>query len=714
MSFLNELKRRNVLRVAAAYAVGSWLLIQVAETIFPLFGYDDTPARIVVIVLAIGFFPALILAWVFEFTPGGLKRETEIDNSQPASRTGSKKLDRMIIVVLTLALALFAFDKFVMESQPGAGIETSIAVLPFSNRSAVADDMFFVDGIHDDILTQLANLSGLEKVISRTSMDRYRNTTKSIQQIGEELEVATILEGGVQRSGNRIRINMQLIDAANDKHLWAETYDREMTAENLFAIQSEIAREVVIALDAVLSEQDDTKLDRQPTTSLEAYGEFVLGRQEMAKRTVESLDKAKVHFEKAIELDPDYAMAYVGLASSTYLKANYSRPRQDVSTVSAQVQSLIDKALSLDPLSGEAWAALGLLRRAQGKNEEAEKYYLKAIELSPNHATAFHWYSNLLIDDKSRHDLALQYIQKAIELDPLADILKINLANVLRHLGRRDEMYEVLKLGHARNPDFVLYYVSISGALGVDGRIAEALRWSIEGVRRAPNHVNLRMRTCNLLANLQALELAEQCVLKLVEDFPDPGHNLLRDLYSIRGKYQEALAIALEYYPEEPQEFHQEMLAWAYLDAGQADKALEIAETIAPQFFEDSPVSVSPVEVFKAALATFALSDAGLMDRAETVGRATLETIKTMDQQREGYNLVDVAICIVLDDRPCALRTLREAIDSGWRIDLWQLRMPFADHMLEEPEWNAIIDELETDMSQQREWFLAHRDDPLE
>jgi TolB-like protein len=386
LSFLNELKRRNVLRAGAAYIMTAWLVIQVVETILPAFGFGDTAVRVVTIAFAIGLVPVLILAWVFEFTPEGLKREAEVDHDRPISRASSRKLDRAIIVVLTLALAWFAFDKFLIDPQPETEIETSIAVLPFSNRSAVPEDAFFVDGIHEDILTQLANLSGLEKVISRTSVGQYRDTAKSMMQIGRELGVANILEGGIQRAGNRIRINMQLIDAASDKHLWAETYDREMTAGNLFAIQSEITRQVVSALNGVLSEQDNSKLDRLPTSSLEAYGEFVLGRQEVAKRTVDGIDRAIVHFENAIEHDPAYAMAYAGLANSIHLRANYIRPRQDISEVSGQVESLIDKALSLNPLSGEAWAALGLLRKDQKNIEEAEEYYLKAIDLSPNYA----------------------------------------------------------------------------------------------------------------------------------------------------------------------------------------------------------------------------------------------------------------------------------------------------------------------------------------
>jgi tetratricopeptide (TPR) repeat protein len=550
-------------------------------------------------------------------------------------------------------------------------------------------------------------------------MDRYRDTTKSIQQIGKELEVATILEGGVQRSGNRIRINMQLIDAANDKHLWAETYDREMTAENLFAIQSEIAREVVSALDAVLSEQDHTRLDIQPTTSLEAYGEFVLGRQAMAERTVENFDEAISHFEKAIELDPDYAMPYVGLANSIQLRVFYIRPRQDVSEVSEQVQELIDKALSLNPLSGEAWAALGLLRKTQGNNEEAEKYYQKAIDLSPNYPSAYQWYSQLLSADESKRELALQYIRKATELDPLADILKVNLANQYRLLERRDEMYDVIKQGHARNPDFLLYYIEMTQALKQDGRFGEALRWSLEGVSRAPNHPYPRINACYLLINLAADQLAEQCLVKLLADFPGQPYktySLLSDLHTLRGDYQNALAIILEHYPEEPDKWDELGLAWAYLEAGKVEDAREIANRIAAQYLGNEPQSVPSTDIYHAFLALYILRADERMERAGALGRAMLETMKSMDRKNndEGYGFADVETLAVIGDRQGAVAALREAIDSGWRLDWRYLRLPEFDQMREKPEWNAMLDELETDIRRQREWFLAHRDDPLD
>jgi adenylate cyclase len=242
MSLYNELKRRNVLRVAAAYIVVAWLIIQVAETIFPLFGFGDGPARLLVIVLAIGFVPVLVISWVFELTPQGLKRDSEVDPELSIAPHTGKKLDRIIMVVLAIALAYFAFDKFVLDPQRDIDIteraakagaeqareearlgmfdDKSIAVLPFVNRSEKKEDEYFTNGIHDDLLTTIAKIGSM-KVISRTSVMEYKDTIKKLPQIAKELGVANILQGGIQRSGNQVRINVQLIDAATYKHLWA-------------------------------------------------------------------------------------------------------------------------------------------------------------------------------------------------------------------------------------------------------------------------------------------------------------------------------------------------------------------------------------------------------------------------------------------------------------------------------------------------------------
>jgi len=296
LSFLNELKRRNVLRVGAAYIVSSWLLIQVAETIFPLFGFGDTPARLVVIVLAIAFLPSLIFAWVFEITPDGLKRDADVVREHSIAHVTGKKLDRIILVVLAVALAYFAFDKFVLdpqrdiaitESATRAGVEQareearlgmfnekSLAVLPFTNRSPNADDAYFTDGVHDDLLTRLANIGSL-KVISRTSVLQYRDLTRNLREIGRELGAATILEGGIQQVGGNVRINMQLINAETDEHLWAQTFDRALTLENVFAIQSEIAEAIASQLEATLSPREQSRIRQTPTLNFDAHNAYI-------------------------------------------------------------------------------------------------------------------------------------------------------------------------------------------------------------------------------------------------------------------------------------------------------------------------------------------------------------------------------------------------------------------------------------------------------
>ena len=342
MSLFNELKRRNVFRIGAAYVVGAWLLIQVTETIFPLFGFGDTPARLVVIVLAIGFIPSLILSWVFELTPEGLKKDADVDSEKSITQTTGRKLDRIILVVLALALGYFAFDKFVLDpARDQSNIEIarqegltaalsksygdrSIAVLPFDNRSNREEDQFFTDGIHDDLLTTIAKISSM-KVISRTSVMEYRDTIKKIPQIAQELGVANILEGGIQRSGNHVRINVQLIDAATDDHLWAETYDRELTAENLFAVQSEITKIIADALQAELSTDEQRRIDARPTDNLQAYEAYMRGRQLMATRNADNLKLAVEEFSKATEIDPMFALAWVGVADSLNLSTRLGR-----------------------------------------------------------------------------------------------------------------------------------------------------------------------------------------------------------------------------------------------------------------------------------------------------------------------------------------------------------------------------------------------------
>ncbi len=413
MSLFNELKRRNVLRIAAAYVVAAWLLIQVTETIFPLFGFGDTPARLVVIVLAIGFIPSLIFSWVFEITPEGLKKDADVDSEKSLTQSTGRNLDRIILAVLALALGYFAFDKFVLDPVEDEQIaqsarqegltaalskslgDKSIAVLPFANRSNREEDQFFTDGIHDNLLTTIAKIGSM-KVISRTSVMEYRNTIKKLPQIAKELGVANILEGAIQRSGNQIRINVQLIDAVTDEHLWAEIYDRELTAENLFAVQSEIAKKIADALQAELSTDEQRRIDARPTDNLLAYEAYMRGRQLMATRDGAKLKRATEEFSKATEIDPMFALAWVGVADSLSISPGYSDVRyEDVYPI---IEDAVKNALAIDNGLGEAYASLGMMHWEYGRNDEAETAFQKAIELSPNYASAYQWYSQFIGD----------------------------------------------------------------------------------------------------------------------------------------------------------------------------------------------------------------------------------------------------------------------------------------------------------------------------
>ncbi|MCZ6559913.1 MAG: hypothetical protein O6931_03360 [Gammaproteobacteria bacterium] len=323
--FLSELKRRNVIRVAIAYIVVAWLLLQVVDIVVPILSLPEWVDKFVLLLIGIGLPVALLFAWAYELTPEGLKREKDIPPGASITHRTGRQLDKAIIGALVVALGVSLFVNFSgsLDREPdntSAAIESShsIAVLPFVNRSANQADAYFVDGIHDELLTQLTKIGSL-KVISRTSVMGYRDTTKKIPVIADELGVAHILEGGVQRSGDQIRIFAQLIKADTDQHLWAETYDRELTVDNLLDIQSEIARNIASALRATLSPQEERQLNQQMTSDLRAYEAFLRARVGLNTLDPDHRQKAIDELRFALERDPQFAAAWASLATA-YLR----------------------------------------------------------------------------------------------------------------------------------------------------------------------------------------------------------------------------------------------------------------------------------------------------------------------------------------------------------------------------------------------------------
>jgi len=486
MSFFNELKRRNVIRVGIAYVVIAWLIMQFSDVVLNNIEAPHWVFQVIMLVLGIGFPLVLIFAWAFEMTPDGLRKEKDVDRSQSITPYTAKKLNSTILVLMALAIAYLLFDKFsedvpdpVSEQSEVARVEApqlhtdptpetpitsrqSIAVLPFDNRSRNVDDEYFTEGIHDDLLTNLARIASL-KVISRTSVTQYKNTEKTIPQIAEELGVATVMEGAVQRSGDTVRINVQLIDAQTDEHLWAEIFDRELTAENLFAIQSEISQKIADALEATLSPEETQRLNNFPTQSMEAYNAYLRGRQLLPQRNARDLALAMESFEQAVKLDPEFALAWVGIAESASLLESHGTLNPD--TKSQIMQTAIGHALQIDPNLGEAYVSQGSLLNDLGQREQSEAAYKRAIELSPNYATAYHWYSILIGDTNDRLQESLALIFKAEQLDPLSPIIKLNIANTYANMGRFAESESVYKQLLSANPEFSSGMVNMSWVL---------------------------------------------------------------------------------------------------------------------------------------------------------------------------------------------------------------------------------------------------------
>ena len=334
MGIFDELNRRNVFRVAVAYLIVAWLVAQVADLVLDNIGAPEWVMPALFLMLGLGFVAAFVISWAYEITPEGIKRERDVVRDESITQLTAKKLDYITIAAVVGVAVMFLLQQndssqaivdtpAAASSQKGgempmptASGDQSIAVLPFANRSNNEEDLFFTDGIHDDLLTQLAKIKDL-KVTSRTSVMQYRESDKQIPQIARELGVSTILEGGVQRAGQRIRINAQLIDVVTDEHLWAETFDREMTIDNLFDIQSEITRQIVTAVRGELTDADERSLVTMPTNSLEAYEAFSHARALLygAGYNAEKYERALSFAERAIEFDPKFAKGYLLLAN---------------------------------------------------------------------------------------------------------------------------------------------------------------------------------------------------------------------------------------------------------------------------------------------------------------------------------------------------------------------------------------------------------------
>src|SRR5437016_1899851 len=415
--FFGELKRRNVYKVAIAYAVVAWLLIQIATQVLPFFEIPNWAVRLVVLLLVIGFPVALILAWAFEITPEGIKRAEDVDLSQSITRRTGRKLDFLIIAVLLLVIAVFAYQRF----RPGQKVtasspEKSIAVLPFENRSEDKANAYFADGIQDEILTRLSKIADL-KVISRASTQHYKNAPKHLPEIAKQLGVAYILEGSVQKSADAVRVNVQLIKAANDSDLWADTFDRKLI--DIFSVESEVAKAIADQLQAKLSGREEQVIAARPTENIEAYDAYLRGLAYNLKTqsTPANVLGAQKFLREAVRLDPNFALAWALLSyvdAFGYLTLNL----QPTVALREEARQAAETALTLQPNLGEAVLAKGHYHYACLKDyDTAVRYFEQARQFLPNSSRIPEQLA-YVARRRGQWDRSESYFNEAERLDP--------------------------------------------------------------------------------------------------------------------------------------------------------------------------------------------------------------------------------------------------------------------------------------------------------
>jgi TolB-like protein/Flp pilus assembly protein TadD len=435
-NIFTELKRRNVYKVAVAYAVVAWLLMQIASQIFPFFEIPNWVVRLVVLLLVIGFPIALIIAWAFEVTPEGIKRTEAADAAGQRSR-GSAWI-YVVLIGAALSVGLFFVGRYTAghatprQSEAAVAIpRKSIAVLPLINESGDPKDDYFSDGLSEELIAALAQISGL-KVIGRSSSFRFKERKEEPKTIGEKLGVSTLLEGTVRKQGDKVRIVAELINASDGIELWTRTFDREL--KDIFAVQEEIARAVAESLKVTLLGLDSAQ--KSAPKNVEAHNAYLQGHFHLVRRNVEDFRKAIDYYDQAIELDPEYALAYAERAEASTFFGDLTGQRP---TAYPKARSDAEKAVAIAPALAEVRAALGFVRCfVDWKFSDGLAELKRAKELSPANPTANDLLARIIVY-LGRFDEAERQARQAVELDPLSTVTQGNLARVLFYAGKLDE-----------------------------------------------------------------------------------------------------------------------------------------------------------------------------------------------------------------------------------------------------------------------------------
>jgi len=713
-----ELRRRNVFKVAIVYVITAWIIAQVADLALESFEAPAWVIKAFLTFLALGFPVAVIFAWAFEITPEGIKKEKDVDRSQSITPETGQRLNYFIIGMLVVAVGYFAVDKFVLRPDAGAPAEQvaevagpseySIAVLPFVNMTADAEQEYFSDGISEELLNMLAKVKDF-RVAGRTSSFAFKGENQDLREVGAKLNVAHVLEGSVRKSGDQVRITAQLVNVDDGYHLWSESYDR--TLDNIFQVQDEIAQAVVAALKMTLlgDEPAPDRMAATPMVNAEAYDFYLRARFQMHKRSPESLARALDYYNRSLELDPDSAPAWAGLAITWLLSDGYTDVPRDESLPAAR--AAIDRAFEINDSDADSWAALGLLEMNSFEAERAIDALNRAIKINPNHTMAHMWLG-LAAGFVGDSELSFEQREKAFEIDRLHPTVITNYAGGLMRRGITDKARDVIGILVESHPELGGGQTLMGDLAYQEGDVSDALNWYLTAYRLAPDRINASSGIPAGYIDFEEIELADRW-LNMHENLAPGEFDVISgrwSWYRRQGHLDELLAYSeglVDRY--EGLWFMLANLGSAAHLKGDIEAALEAYQQ---GFHEPTAEGEAPVVVdaFRAPFLDWyaaALLGVGETQRAREIARAALETLQQEWDRGERYSFGGslhvsfAALNAVQGNTERALAELRQAVAAGAR-DTWRWKTrPAMASLQDDIGFITLVQEVEADIAEQ-------------
>lgn len=684
-NLISEIKRRRVFKVATAYLIGGWIVVQIADVLREPTKMPDWVFLSILGVVGLGFLLTVALAWTFDMTSEGVRRTAGEADAQIQSLSTGRKIDFVIIGLLVIALVAFATKDQWFTATLGDSV--GVAVLPFASFSSDEENQHFADGLSEELLNILGNIQGLN-VPGRTSVFYYKDRNMDLREIAEELNVGHILEGSVRRSGNEVKITAQLIRADDGFHVWSRDYDEEL--DDIFGIQEDVARSVADALKVTLLGEDEEQLAKRHDANPAAHNLYLVARNRQSLRGQNNLVGAMEFYEKIVDEHPDFAPAYSGLAESILLLANnhfYFTNEQ----ARDRAKPLIDKALELAPDSAATWRAKGFLNAHIDSLEGGESDYFrlaqadyeKALAIDPEEANTLYWYG-ILMDDVGQRDRAIELYNRSLKFDPLARVPRYRLGQMYQQLGQYDRAREELRETIELYPDFATAVEALGGLEFNAGNFAAAEKLLTE-VAEGGSGSNTWFNLFSFYLNAGDYESAAATINRIDSSAFNAQiiDNLRGMLRAVLSRNTAGIVENTDALLEDENTTQQwiQLSAIAHLLAGNDDAARERLEQLLPDLFTDDP-SVNGQTAINAVMAAVILRRAGDDDHAERLldaAQAALETAwPDFRPPQIEYRFAEIEALRGNNDAAMAL--LNGAYDKGFRQPWLDIFFPMTDN----------------------------------